>query len=52
MRTLRLRGDGRLGDIAPTILGLWGVDMPDLMTGASLALPETEKREDDATEAA
>lgn len=52
MRTLRLRGDGRLGDIAPTILGLWGVDTPDLMTGASLVLPETEKREDGDTEAA
>lgn len=36
MRLLRLRGDGRLGDIAPTILGLWDVDTPDLMTGASL----------------
>uniref|UniRef100_B8DJS4 2,3-bisphosphoglycerate-independent phosphoglycerate mutase n=1 Tax=Nitratidesulfovibrio vulgaris (strain DSM 19637 / Miyazaki F) TaxID=883 RepID=B8DJS4_NITV9 len=36
MRALRLRGDGRLGDIAPTILGLWGVDTPELMTGASL----------------
>lgn len=52
MRTLRLRGDGRLGDIAPTILGLWGVDKPDLMTGTSLVLPETEKREDGDTEAA
>ncbi len=52
MRALRLRGDGRLGDIAPTILGLWGVDKPDLMTGASLVRPDTEIREDGDTEAA
>lgn len=27
---------GILGDIAPTILGLWGVDQPDAMTGKNL----------------
>ncbi|WP_353116626.1 2,3-bisphosphoglycerate-independent phosphoglycerate mutase [Nitratidesulfovibrio sp.] len=52
MRMLRLRGDGRLGDIAPTILELWGVDKPDLMTGTSLIVPDPEMREDGDTEAA
>ena len=28
--------DGRLGDIAPTILDLWGVAQPEAMTGKSL----------------
>ena len=28
--------DGRLGDIAPTILDLWGVKQPEAMTGKSL----------------
>lgn len=31
-----MRSDGKLGDIAPTILGLWGVALPDAMTGVSL----------------
>lgn len=33
---VRLRRDGVLGDIAPTILGLWGVALPEGMTGRSL----------------
>lgn len=28
--------EGILGDIAPTILGLWGIDQPDAMTGKNL----------------
>ncbi len=28
---------GRLADVAPTILGLWGVEKPELMTGVNLA---------------
>ena len=32
----RLRKGGRLGDIAPTVLGMWGVDKPEPMTGESL----------------
>jgi 2,3-bisphosphoglycerate-independent phosphoglycerate mutase len=32
----RLRQGGVLGDIAPTILGLWGVPLPAGMTGRSL----------------
>lgn len=32
----RLREDGILGDIAPTILGLWGVDLPEGMTCSTL----------------
>jgi 2,3-bisphosphoglycerate-independent phosphoglycerate mutase len=31
-----LRSDGRLGDIAPTILRLWGIEPPAAMTGQSL----------------
>lgn len=33
---VRLRAGGVLGDIAPTILGLWGVAPPAAMTGTSL----------------
>ncbi|WP_461211527.1 2,3-bisphosphoglycerate-independent phosphoglycerate mutase [Desulfocurvus sp. DL9XJH121] len=32
----RLREGGKLGDIAPTILDLWGLDRPGPMTGESL----------------
>ena len=32
----RLRSGGRLGDVAPTILALWGVPKPEAMTGESL----------------
>ena len=28
--------EGILGDIAPTILGLWGIDQPGAMTGKNL----------------
>ena len=34
--TLRLRNTGRLADIAPTILELLGVQIPEAMTGVSL----------------
>ena len=34
-RAVSLR-DGRLGDVAPTILSLLGLEQPELMTGASL----------------
>lgn len=33
-----LRQEGILGDIAPTILALWGMEQPDAMTGRSLAV--------------
>lgn len=36
LRTVRLRTDGRLSDIAPTILDLWGAPRPECMTGVSL----------------
>lgn len=32
----QLRGQGKLSDIAPTILELWGIDPPKEMTGKSL----------------
>ncbi len=32
----KLRSGGKLGDIAPTILHLWGVEPPEAMTGQSL----------------
>ncbi len=32
-----LRSGGKLGDIAPTLLHLWGLARPDVMTGESLA---------------
>ncbi|MFQ5415350.1 MAG: 2,3-bisphosphoglycerate-independent phosphoglycerate mutase, partial [Phycisphaerae bacterium] len=35
----RLRTGGRLADIAPTALGLMGLDVPDAMTGTSLVVP-------------
>ena len=31
--------DGKLGDVAPTILELWGLDKPEEMTGVSLLKP-------------
>lgn len=36
-RALPLRSGGKLGDIAPTLLHMWGVDKPAVMTGESLA---------------
>jgi 2,3-bisphosphoglycerate-independent phosphoglycerate mutase len=35
-QTWRLAPAGKLGDIAPTILNLWGLDIPPEMTGNSL----------------
>jgi len=39
MERVRLRSGGRLADVAPTILGLLGLDKPAEMTGSSLILP-------------
>ncbi len=36
-RPARLRQGGKLGDIAPTLLGLWGITPPAAMTGRNLA---------------
>jgi len=35
-KQVRLRADGILGDIAPTILDILGIDRPDKMTGSTL----------------
>jgi len=35
----RLRDDGRLADIAPTLLDMMGVPQPTAMTGRSLLIP-------------
>jgi 2,3-bisphosphoglycerate-independent phosphoglycerate mutase len=35
-RDIKLAPEGKLGDIAPTILNLWGVPVPAAMTGTSL----------------
>ena len=35
-RDARLRSDGRLADIAPTLLAMLGVDQPEAMTGGTL----------------
>ncbi|ACV68429.1 2,3-bisphosphoglycerate-independent phosphoglycerate mutase [Desulfohalobium retbaense] len=40
--THSLRSDGILGDIAPTILDLWGVEPPPSMTGRSLLSRDSE----------
>jgi 2,3-bisphosphoglycerate-independent phosphoglycerate mutase len=34
----KLKEGGKLGDVAPTILRLWGLDLPSEMTGESLLL--------------
>ena len=34
--------DGRLADVATTILGLWGMQPSELMTGRNLAAPQNE----------
>src|SRR5690606_15540932 len=36
-RPLRLREDGSLSDVAPTLLSLMGLEQPEEMTGRSLA---------------
>lgn len=39
-RSVQLAGGGKLGDIAPTLLALWGVPRPDAMSGNVLtAIP-------------
>jgi 2,3-bisphosphoglycerate-independent phosphoglycerate mutase len=38
-RRLTLRNGGVLGDVAPTILELWGIEQPEEMTGKSLIAP-------------
>ncbi len=40
---LPLYGSGRLGDIAPTLLGLWGITPPLVMTGRDLGKPDTSQ---------
>ena len=37
--------NGRLADIAPTILALMGLDQPDVMTGHSLLVGAPAKKE-------
>jgi 2,3-bisphosphoglycerate-independent phosphoglycerate mutase len=39
--SVTLRDGGKLGDLAPTILGLWGVEKPKEMTGESLIKERT-----------
>ena len=39
-RPISLKAEGRLADIAPTLLDLWGVKPPQEMTGQSLAARE------------
>ena len=36
-RSVQLIGGGKLGDIAPTLLSLWGVPRPEPMSGDVLA---------------
>jgi 2,3-bisphosphoglycerate-independent phosphoglycerate mutase len=38
-KTVLLADGGKLGDIAPTLLGLWNLPKPEAMTGKSLVLP-------------
>jgi 2,3-bisphosphoglycerate-independent phosphoglycerate mutase len=35
---LKMRTEGKLADIAPTILDLWRLEKPAVMTGESLVL--------------
>ena len=35
-RAVPLRSGGKLGDIAPTLLDLWGLAKPGVMSGESL----------------
>ena len=41
-RNIKLRTDGRLSDLAPTILGIIGIDKPIEMLGSSLIDKEDE----------
>ncbi len=41
-RAFPLRSGGKLGDIAPTLLHLWGVDKPTVMSGDSLVADTPE----------
>lgn len=36
-RSVQLAGGGKLGDVAPTLLALWGVPRPEVMSGNVLA---------------
>lgn len=38
-KKVRVRKDGKLSDIAPTILGLMGIEQPSEMTGENLLVP-------------
>ena len=37
-QVLRMKAQGKLGDIAPTMLRAWGLDVPEAMTGESLLI--------------
>ena len=37
-KRIRLRDDGILADVAPTVLDILGIDKPDEMTGRSLII--------------
>jgi 2,3-bisphosphoglycerate-independent phosphoglycerate mutase len=38
---VELRGDGELADLAPTVLGLLGIEKPPEMTGKNLLVKDT-----------
>lgn len=42
-KEVKLRDDGRLADIAPTMLSILGIDIPNEMTGKSLIVEGTPK---------
>jgi Phosphoglyceromutase len=42
MEKVRALADGRLADVATTILGLWGMQPSELMTGRNLAASQNE----------
>ena len=37
-KRLNMKAEGKLGDIAPTILHAWGLEPPEAMTGESLLM--------------
>ena len=37
-KRLNMKAEGKLGDIAPTILQAWGIEPPEVMTGESLLI--------------